>query len=99
LNWNDPDIMEHSVLAVGAEWHPDGHIEKVLVKNSWGLSTSESLGLHWMQADYLFLLNSVEIHPRLERKFKDEGLIERGFNFFCNGGEEPQNLELKPLNG
>lgn len=76
VNWNDPDIMDHSVLAIGAEWNPDGHIEKVLVKNSWGVTANENFGLHWMQADYLFLLNSVEIHPRLERKFKDEGLIE-----------------------
>jgi hypothetical protein len=75
LDWNSSDVLDHYVLAVGAEWTASGHIDRLLVRNTWDISARSGLGYHWIEPDYLFLLEAVEVQDQLTARFKNEGLL------------------------
>lgn len=76
LKWNDKNILDHYVLAAEPEWDAQGHLRRLLVKNTWDTSQRANFGFHWIEADYFSLFEAVEIHPSLEARFRQEGLLQ-----------------------
>jgi aminopeptidase C len=75
IDWNSREILDHYVLAIGAQWSASGQLERLLVKNTWGTFARDHYGIHWIEADYLFLIEGVEVLDHLERRFKNEGIL------------------------
>ncbi|MGZ6311215.1 MAG: hypothetical protein ACXWOH_11315, partial [Bdellovibrionota bacterium] len=73
--WADPNLLDHYVLAVGAQWSSDGKIERLLVKNTWGTSPDEAMGFHWIEPDYFFLFEGVEVPQDLLDKLVAKGVL------------------------
>lgn len=61
IDWKDPQILDHYVLAIGARYSDDGQLLAVYVKNTWGTSPRDNFGFHWLEADYFPFLEGVEV--------------------------------------
>jgi hypothetical protein len=61
FDWNDPQRIDHSVLALAAEWNEDGTLKRIFVKNTFDLLPEDNFGFHWMEADYFPALVSVAL--------------------------------------
>jgi hypothetical protein len=75
LAWNDAAVLDHYVLAVGAQWSASGTLERILIKNTWGLSVRENGGYHWIEPDYFPWLEAVEISPAMVPRLRALSLI------------------------
>lgn len=75
VQWHDPEILDHYVQLVQGEWDSDGRLVRILVKNTWDTSPRANFGFHWIEADYFSLFEGVEVDPRLEEKFRQEGVL------------------------
>jgi hypothetical protein len=75
VDWNSKDILDHYVLAIAGEWDAEGHLQRLLIKNTWDTSPSANFGFHWIEADYFSLFEAVEVPSSLEPQFRAKGWL------------------------
>ena len=75
FNWRDPDLLDHYVVALAGEWNAQGHLNRLLIRDTWSLSARAGHGYKWIDADYLFLLEAVEVDQGMLADFHARGVL------------------------
>eukprot|EP01037_Dinobryon_pediforme_P015168 gene15169-15310_t len=81
FNWNNPDQLDHYMLVLAAKhdrnYRQSGKhsIDRLYVKNTFGVTAKEGYGFNWMEKDYFPFILSVEINDHLIGKLTSNGLL------------------------
>jgi hypothetical protein len=72
---NGPDALGHYMLALSGQNDTEGKLNRVFVRNTFGILREDGFGYQWMERDYFPYISGVEIPSDLVERFANEGLL------------------------